>query len=60
MFFEFADAFAFSDFVVADDAFAHIVVVGVDEFPEDFLFVFVFFLELFVEDLDFCDFCGEL
>lgn len=57
---QFVDSFALSDFVVANDAFPHLIVVGVDELPQYFFLLFVFFLELFVEDFYFCDFGGEL
>ena len=50
--FELADALSFPYLVVADDSFPHFVIVGVDELPQDFLFLLIFLFELLVENLD--------
>jgi hypothetical protein len=57
---QFADTFSLADFVVTDDAFAHFVIIGIDEFPQNLFLFIVLFLELFVEDLNLAYFGGQL
>lgn len=60
LFLQFVYPLALPNLVVPDDPLPHLVIIGVDELPEDLLFLLELPLHLFIEDLHLAYFSGEM
>ena len=58
LFLKLANSFPLSNLVVSNYSFSHLIIIRVNEFPQDFFLLLVLLFEFLVEHLNFANFSG--